>query len=76
MIESHGENVDTHPHDEELWNKVTPPNRGNTFGAYNASDPIFLLTGTPSTHNASTSHPPTRFEKVSLLLFIFIAYLI
>ncbi|PWA86375.1 transposon, En/Spm-like, Transposase-associated domain protein [Artemisia annua] len=63
MIKSHGENVDTHPHDEELWNKVTPPNRGNTFWAYNASDHIFLLTGTPSTQNASTSHPPMRFEK-------------
>ena len=74
MVESHGENVESHPHNEELWNKVTPPNRGNTYGAYNASDPVFLLTRKPSTHNASTSHP--QFEKVSLLLFIFIAYLI
>ncbi|PWA85052.1 transposon, En/Spm-like, Transposase-associated domain protein [Artemisia annua] len=65
MVESHGENVESNPHDEELWNKVTPPNRGNTFGAYNAYDPIFLLTGTPSTHNASTSHP--QFKKVEVL---------
>ncbi|GKC30096.1 putative transposon, En/Spm-like protein [Tanacetum coccineum] len=39
MVESHGENVESHPHNEELWNKITPTNRGDTFGAYNASDP-------------------------------------
>ncbi|GKA36794.1 hypothetical protein Tco_0723359 [Tanacetum coccineum] len=58
-------NAESHPHNEELWNKVTPPNRGNTFGAYNASDPVFLLTGTPSTRNASTSHP--QIKKVEVL---------
>ncbi|GJU16896.1 hybrid signal transduction histidine kinase M [Tanacetum coccineum] len=60
MVESHGENVESHPHNEEPWNKVTPPNRGNTFGAYNASDHVFLFTGTPSTRNASTSHPQIK----------------
>ncbi|GKB67984.1 hypothetical protein Tco_0929396 [Tanacetum coccineum] len=65
MVESHGENVESHPHNKGLWSKVTPPNRGNPFGAYNASDHIFLLMGTPSTSNASTSQPPMRFEKVS-----------
>ncbi|GKD86708.1 hypothetical protein Tco_1357862 [Tanacetum coccineum] len=53
-------NAESHPHNEELWNKVTPPNRGNTFGAFNASDPVFLLTGTLSTRNASTSHPQIK----------------
>ncbi|GKC81616.1 hypothetical protein Tco_1137333, partial [Tanacetum coccineum] len=57
MVESHGENVESHSHNEELWNKVTPLNRGNTFRAYIACDPVFLLTRRSSTHNASTSHP-------------------
>ncbi|GKA84415.1 hypothetical protein Tco_0806010 [Tanacetum coccineum] len=61
MVENHGENVESHPHNEILWNKITPPNRRNTFGAYNASDPVFLLTGTPFIRNASTSHP--QIEK-------------
>ncbi|GJU16897.1 hypothetical protein Tco_1144863 [Tanacetum coccineum] len=65
MVEIHGENFESHPHNEEPWNKVTPPNRGNTFGAYNASDHVFLLTGTPSTRNASTSHP--QIKKVEVL---------
>ncbi|GJT92693.1 transposon, En/Spm-like, transposase-associated domain protein [Tanacetum coccineum] len=65
MVESHGENVESHPHNEIPWNKITPPNQGNTFGAYNASDPVFLLTGTPSIRNASTSHP--QIEKVEVL---------
>ncbi|GJR87368.1 hypothetical protein Tco_0211379 [Tanacetum coccineum] len=62
-----GENVESHPHNKGLWSKVTPPNRGNLFGAYNASDHIFLLMGTPSTSNAGTSQPPMRFEKVEVL---------
>ncbi|GJV77325.1 hypothetical protein Tco_1508909 [Tanacetum coccineum] len=43
MVESHGENVESHSHNEELWNKVTLLNRGNTFGAYNACDPVEVL---------------------------------
>nr|GEX47477.1 RNA-directed DNA polymerase, eukaryota [Tanacetum cinerariifolium] len=60
MVKSHGENVESHPHNEKLWSKITPPNRGNTFRVYNASDPVFLLTQTPSTRSASTSHPQVK----------------
>ncbi|GJX84613.1 hypothetical protein Tco_0335387 [Tanacetum coccineum] len=39
-VECHGDNVESHPHNEKLWNKVTLTNMGNTFGEYNASDHI------------------------------------
>nr|GEX44230.1 uncharacterized mitochondrial protein AtMg00810-like [Tanacetum cinerariifolium] len=68
MIESHWENVESHPHNEIIWNKVTPPNRRNTFGPYNAFDPVFLLTGTPSTRNASTSHPQIEKKEYARVL--------
>ncbi|GJY04474.1 ALP1-like protein isoform X1 [Tanacetum coccineum] len=46
MAHIYWENFESHPHNEELWNKVTQPYKGNTFWAYKAFDPIFLLTGT------------------------------
>ncbi|GJZ45583.1 hypothetical protein Tco_0593179 [Tanacetum coccineum] len=55
LVEIHAENVESHPHNEVLWNKVTPPNSGKTFGAYNASDPIFLLTEMPCQYISSTN---------------------
>ncbi|GJS68865.1 hypothetical protein Tco_0683430 [Tanacetum coccineum] len=47
MTKSHGEDVESHPHNQETWNEVTPVKRGNTHGAGKSSDPIFVLTGIP-----------------------------
>ncbi|GJZ02890.1 hypothetical protein Tco_0520851 [Tanacetum coccineum] len=48
MAKSHEEDVESHPHNQEAWNEVTPVKRGNTHGAGKSSDPIFVLTGIPS----------------------------
>ncbi|GKB04861.1 zinc finger, CCHC-type containing protein [Tanacetum coccineum] len=59
---SHGEDVESHPHSQETWNEVTPVKRGNTHEAGKSSDPIFVLTGIPSTPHAATSYPPDAVE--------------
>ncbi|GKA75401.1 hypothetical protein Tco_0781779 [Tanacetum coccineum] len=46
----------------ETWNEVTPVKRGITHGAGKSSDPIFVLTGIPSTPHAATSYPPDAVE--------------
>ncbi|GJR66422.1 transposon, En/Spm-like, transposase-associated domain protein [Tanacetum coccineum] len=58
MTKIHGEDVESHPHNQETWNEVTPVKRGITHGAGTSSDPIFVLTGIPSTPHAATSYPP------------------
>ncbi|GJV93955.1 hypothetical protein Tco_1541768, partial [Tanacetum coccineum] len=60
-----GENIELHHITRNYGAKSFCLIKGNTFGAYNASDPI--LTGTPCARNASTSHLPMRFEKVEVL---------
>nr|GFA50526.1 hypothetical protein [Tanacetum cinerariifolium] len=65
IITSHGEDVESHSHNQETWNEVTPVKRDNTHGAGKSSDPKFVLTGTPSTPHAATSYPP---DAVSLSL--------
>ncbi|GJW09185.1 hypothetical protein Tco_1571608 [Tanacetum coccineum] len=55
--ESHGEDVESHPHSQETWNEVTLVKKGNTHGVGKSSDPIFMLTGIPSTPHAATSYP-------------------
>ncbi|PWA44403.1 hypothetical protein CTI12_AA526670 [Artemisia annua] len=37
-------------------------NKGNTYGAGKSSDPVFVLTGIPSTPRATTSYPPDVVE--------------
>ncbi|GJT98447.1 hypothetical protein Tco_1093965 [Tanacetum coccineum] len=62
MTKTHGEDVESHPHNQETWNKATPVNRGNTHGAGKSSDPIFALTRIPSTPSTATSYPPNAVE--------------
>nr|GEW48704.1 hypothetical protein [Tanacetum cinerariifolium] len=57
-LETHGEVVESHPHNHETWNKVTRVNRDNTHEAGKSCDPIFVLTGIPSTPSTATSYPP------------------
>ncbi|GJS74816.1 hypothetical protein Tco_0707657 [Tanacetum coccineum] len=49
MVESHGENVESHPHNEELWNKFTLLNHTHIMRNYRTKS--LRLIG-------STSHPP------------------
>ncbi|GJS02854.1 hypothetical protein Tco_0319362 [Tanacetum coccineum] len=62
MITSHGEDVESHSHNQETWNEVTPVKIDNTHGEGKSSDPILMLTGTPSTPHAATSYPPDMVE--------------
>ncbi|GKD16659.1 hypothetical protein Tco_1205817 [Tanacetum coccineum] len=62
MTKSHGEDVESHPHNQETWNEVTPVKRGITHGAGKSSDLIFVLTGIPSTPHAATSYSPDVVE--------------
>nr|GEV77214.1 hypothetical protein [Tanacetum cinerariifolium] len=62
MTKSHGEDVKSHPHNQETWNEVTPVKRGITHGAGKSSDPIFVLTGIPSTPHTATSYSPDAVE--------------
>ncbi|GKD98815.1 hypothetical protein Tco_1382712 [Tanacetum coccineum] len=58
------EDVESHPHSQETWNEVTPVKRGNTHEAGKSSDPIFVLTGIPSTPYVATSYPPDASSRV------------
>ncbi|GKD24812.1 hypothetical protein Tco_1231026 [Tanacetum coccineum] len=73
MTKSYGEDVESHPHDQETWNEVTPIKRGITHGAGKSSDPIFVLTGIPSTPHAATSYPP---DAVLIILSVVLAFLV